>query len=464
MSLGAGPSRNRGFEQSAAPYVVFLDDDCIASPDLIGRHHKTLASAVGPTVSLGPILPPPGRRFPVWTHWDADRWEREYRRLGSGDSQPEWGHLFSGNVGVRRADLLAVGGFDERLSRQEDIELGFRLDRYGCRFEFDPAAFVWHDSERPLESWLQLPAQSARFDVEFDRRVPDSGRLSGVHQRMTQSHWALRAARRTFRSPISRRFVINAAVAFARLLHALHMDRAALAAISLVWDLTYCEALRRETLSEHRAEHRSRTVGRRIRRTLDVLISASALTALAPLIVVIAALIRLTSPGPSLFKQRRVGLGREPFSLYKFRTMRVGGDDTALRELIARELRGVDTSTGGSCKLDADSRITPIGAFLRRTSLDELPQLINVLRGEMTMVGPRPCLDWEAEMFPSEFDARFTVPPGVTGLWQVSGRSTVGTLDMLRLDLEYVQSRSLLGDLAILARTVPAVLRGDGAR
>jgi lipopolysaccharide/colanic/teichoic acid biosynthesis glycosyltransferase len=141
-----------------------------------------------------------------------------------------------------------------------------------------------------------------------------------------------------------------------------------------------------------------------------------------------------------------------------------GGDDRALRDLIARELRGEDTVEGGSAKLNNDPRVTRTGAFLRRTSLDELPQLINVVRGEMTLVGPRPCLDWEADMFPPEFASRFSVPPGLTGLWQVSGRSTMGTLEMLELDVVYVRSRSLRSDLGILLRTVPALLRSSGAR
>jgi lipopolysaccharide/colanic/teichoic acid biosynthesis glycosyltransferase len=201
-----------------------------------------------------------------------------------------------------------------------------------------------------------------------------------------------------------------------------------------------------------------------VRRTADILIAAIALVVLSPLMAIIAVAIRSTSPGPALLIQRRVGLARQPFSLYKFRTMQVGTDDTALRQMIARELRGEDASSGGSWKLDGDSRITKFGSCLRRTSLDELPQLINVLCGNMTVVGPRPCLEWEAEMFPSEFDERFNVRPGLTGLWQVSGRSTVGTLDMLRLDVYYVRHQTLRGDLAILARTVPALLRGDGAR
>jgi lipopolysaccharide/colanic/teichoic acid biosynthesis glycosyltransferase len=144
--------------------------------------------------------------------------------------------------------------------------------------------------------------------------------------------------------------------------------------------------------------------------------------------------------------------------------MRTGVGDEMLRELIAAELRGEDTSVDGSYKLDSDPRVTPIGAFLRKTSLDELPQLINVLIGDMSLVGPRPCLQWEALMFPAEFQPRFSVRPGITGLWQVSGRSAMGTLEMLHLDLTYVRTRNLIRDITILARTLPSMLRDDTAR
>jgi lipopolysaccharide/colanic/teichoic acid biosynthesis glycosyltransferase len=174
--------------------------------------------------------------------------------------------------------------------------------------------------------------------------------------------------------------------------------------------------------------------------------------------------VRLDTPGPALFRQPRVGLDRRLFTLYKFRTMRSGGADGEHRRLIEAELRGDDTCCDGSTKLAADPRVTRSGRFLRRTSLDELPQMANVLRGEMSLVGPRPCLQWEAEMFPAEFADRFSVPPGLTGLWQVCGRSTVGTLDMLRLDVEYVRTRRLGLDMAILARTAVALIRTDGAR
>ncbi|MGH3788085.1 MAG: sugar transferase [Pseudonocardiaceae bacterium] len=200
------------------------------------------------------------------------------------------------------------------------------------------------------------------------------------------------------------------------------------------------------------------------RRAVDLVVVMIGLLVLVIPMLLIAMTIRLGSSGPAFYRQQRIGRGGRPFTMYKFRTMRAGCSDAQHRELIARELRGEDTSVGGSWKIDSDPRVTRIGSILRRTSLDELPQLINVLRGQMALVGPRPCLDWEKEMFPARFAERFDVPPGLTGLWQVSGRSTMGTLEMLELDLAYVRGWSFWTDLAILLRTVPTLLRGHGAR
>jgi lipopolysaccharide/colanic/teichoic acid biosynthesis glycosyltransferase len=200
------------------------------------------------------------------------------------------------------------------------------------------------------------------------------------------------------------------------------------------------------------------------RRGIDLLAACLGLLVLAIPMIVIGLMIRWTSIGPALFQQHRVGYGGRSFTMYKFRTMRTGVGDQLLRELIAAELRGEDTSVNGSYKLDSDPRVTPIGSFLRKTSLDELPQLINVVFGDMSLVGPRPCLEWEARMFPSEFQPRFSVRPGLTGLWQVSGRSTMGTLEMLHLDLTYVRTRNLISDMSILVRTVPAMLKDQSAR
>ena len=208
-----------------------------------------------------------------------------------------------------------------------------------------------------------------------------------------------------------------------------------------------------------------RRVAEDLARWLTNVFGAALLLALLALpMLLVALLIRLEDRGPALFRQERVGLSGRRFTMLKFRTMSVGVSDSALRELIARELAGEETVVNGSSKIDGDQRVTQVGAFLRRTSLDEIPQLINVLRGEMALVGPRPCLRWEAEMFPVEYASRFTVRPGLTGLWQVSGRSTLTTLDMLRLDVRYVRTRTLWTDLVILFRTVPVLLRRDGAR
>jgi lipopolysaccharide/colanic/teichoic acid biosynthesis glycosyltransferase len=218
------------------------------------------------------------------------------------------------------------------------------------------------------------------------------------------------------------------------------------------------------TAEPHAAGTRPITWARVSGRVLDVVGALGLLLVLAPLLLLIALWVRLDSPGPVLFRQRRVGVHYQPFTMFKFRTMRVGGADDALRRLIEAELCGEDTACDGSTKLQDDPRVTRSGRLLRRSSLDELPQLLNVLRGEMSLVGPRPCLPWEAELFPPQFADRFAVRPGITGLWQVNGRSTVGTLDMLRMDVDYVRSRRLRLDLWILLATVPSMLRGDGAR
>lgn len=244
-SIGPGPSRNRGVAASVAPFVVFLDDDCIAVPDLLGCHRAGLAK--GPVVSLGPILSPPGRRLPVWTHWDADRLTREYIRLSRGEISPRWSHLYTGNVGVRRSDFESVGGFDRRFARQEDVELGYRLARLGCVFRFDPAAVVWHVSERSLRGWTRIPAASAKFDVLMDALLPDSARLAETREELGRKHWALRVTRQLTRPPLVRRGAVDAAIGAGCVLHAVHADRAALAAFSVVWDLTYSRALEEAT-------------------------------------------------------------------------------------------------------------------------------------------------------------------------------------------------------------------------
>jgi lipopolysaccharide/colanic/teichoic acid biosynthesis glycosyltransferase len=200
------------------------------------------------------------------------------------------------------------------------------------------------------------------------------------------------------------------------------------------------------------------------KRALDVLVSGAAIVLLAPLLVALCMLVRASSPGPALFRQERLGRNLRPFTLLKLRTMYTGNDDRVHRAYVTSLLWDERPEPGGGAglyKLAGDRRVTRLGRFLRRTSLDELPQFLNVLGGQMSLVGPRPVLVWEADMFSEADRQRFHVKPGLTGLWQVSGRSRLTMRDALRLDVEYVQRWSLGLDLQILVRTVPALLRGE---
>jgi lipopolysaccharide/colanic/teichoic acid biosynthesis glycosyltransferase len=212
-------------------------------------------------------------------------------------------------------------------------------------------------------------------------------------------------------------------------------------------------------------------------RALDVAVSAVLLVVLSPVFLILTIAIRLDSSGRALYRQRRVGRNQKPFTVNKFRTMHSGAGHDAHREfvigLIAREQGKSETQEqeqaqagGGDSnffKMTNDTRVTRVGRFLRKSSLDELPQLWNVLRGDMSLVGPRPPIPYEVEHYPPHWFDRFAVKPGMTGLWQVSGRSELALEDMIALDVEYARSRSLWLNLKVLARTVPAVFAGRGA-
>jgi exopolysaccharide biosynthesis polyprenyl glycosylphosphotransferase len=205
---------------------------------------------------------------------------------------------------------------------------------------------------------------------------------------------------------------------------------------------------------------------RLVKRVFDVLAAAAALVLLSPLWVVMAVLIKLDSKGPVLYRQERVGMDGRIFLFLKFRTMRTGADDREHREYQRRYIEGrPETNLGDSLrpvyKLHDDPRVTRTGRWLRRTSLDELPQLLNVLRGDMSLVGPRPPIPYEVEAYALWHRKRLDMKPGMTGLWQVSGRNRLSFDEMVRLDLFYIENWSLWLDLKIVLRTLPVLLRGD---
>jgi lipopolysaccharide/colanic/teichoic acid biosynthesis glycosyltransferase len=211
-------------------------------------------------------------------------------------------------------------------------------------------------------------------------------------------------------------------------------------------------------------------LGRATKRMIDVVGSLTLLAILSPILIIIAVVIKLTSRGPVLFRQKRIGEYGTPFTFFKFRSMYINNDSSEHKEYVCQliagqaEKRSANGNGTGVFKLTNDPRITPLGRILRRASLDELPQLVNVLRGEMSLVGPRPPVPYEVEAYATWHRRRLLeAKPGITGLWQVYGRSRVEFDDMVRLDLRYARDCSPLLDLKILLQTPRAVMGGDGA-
>lgn len=213
-----------------------------------------------------------------------------------------------------------------------------------------------------------------------------------------------------------------------------------------------------DSITDHESWERLSRLTAILKRGLDLFASAILLLLFLPFLVVVAVLIKLTSPGPVLFVQSRVGYNERKFKMYKFRTMIEDAEQTI------KYLEHLNECSGPVFKITADPRVTPIGHFLRKTSIDELPQLLNVFKGDMSLVGPRPLSDRDYEAFIPNWDhRRFSVRPGITCLWQVSGRSLVPFETWMELDMHYVHQWTLWLDLKILIRTVRAVLKGTGA-
>ena len=195
-----------------------------------------------------------------------------------------------------------------------------------------------------------------------------------------------------------------------------------------------------------------------LKRWIDIIVSGILLIILSPLFLLVALLIKRDSPGPVFFAQNRVGLNKRRFKILKFRTMREGSEQQQ------DTLEHLNEAEGPVFKIKNDPRITPLGLFLRRFSIDELPQLINVLKGDMSLVGPRPLPERDVNRINKQWHKRrFSIKPGITCLWQVNGRSTIGFNEWVRMDLDYIDKWSLGLDFKILIMTIPAVFRGPGA-
>ena len=206
----------------------------------------------------------------------------------------------------------------------------------------------------------------------------------------------------------------------------------------------------------------------RAKRILDIVFTLLILLPLCIVFVIVAVAIWMDSKGPIMYRQKRVGLSGAEFNMYKFRSMYVNSDDSVHREAIVRYMNGQEMNVGTAAaikfqfKLSDDPRVTRVGRFIRKTSIDELPQFFNVLRGEMTLVGPRPPLPYEVALYTPRDRLRLSGKPGLTGIWQVYGRSCVAFQDMVEMDIDYLQHQSFWEDLKFIALTIPVMIRGRG--
>lgn len=233
------------------------------------------------------------------------------------------------------------------------------------------------------------------------------------------------------------------------------MSAEALDATSVVWSPIGLESFPQVAVAPRGVAGDSSHRRHRFTRALDVLGAGTGLILASPLIVAVAALIRVSSRGPVVFRHRRLGKDVEPFACLKFRTMHRDAD--RIVEELRRTRPDIDEELASNFKLRDDPRITRLGRFLRRTSLDELPQLLNVLRGEMSLVGPRPIVAEEGVKYGPQLRRVLSVRPGMTGAWQVAGRNRIGYPDRVDIDVEYVNRKSLFVDISILMKTPAAI-------
>jgi GT2 family glycosyltransferase len=254
QNSGPARARNVGVSAATAPYIAFVDDDISPSPELLSTHLLAWQEAApAPSIILGPMLEPPDRRPTPWNLWEARQLEVQYSSMLSGVYAPTWRQFFTANAFLRREDFLAVGGFDERFTRAEDVELGLRLWKHGCQFLFEPRAIAWHYSERTLQGWLKIPREYGRFDVAIDELHPEQDRLEVVHRELAARHRLTRAYGVLLGGATTSRYGSAIAVGAARLLFRAGATGPAMNALSVAFDTEYRASLRKALVQ--RAEY-----------------------------------------------------------------------------------------------------------------------------------------------------------------------------------------------------------------
>jgi lipopolysaccharide/colanic/teichoic acid biosynthesis glycosyltransferase len=472
---GAAAARNRGAAVARGDLLLFTDADCAPVPGWIARLvapfvDEHVAGAKGTYLT---------DQRAVIARFTQLEYQDRYDRMADAESI---NFVDTYSAAYRREIFLANAGFDPSLRYDEDQEFSFRLTEKGYRLVFAPAAQVYHRHNATLAAYIRRKFLMALWKVPVTRRHPGRAVKDSHTPQALKLQMGLAAVTAVA-------FLVAALASLAGwglsepawtvgLLAALgfglteipfltkvwRQDRGVtLPAVALLWVRAFALGIGFATgLIHFRGRYggsRSPIAGwqRVVKRLMDVVLGSLTLTMMALPMVIIALLVKLDSPGPVFFRQTRVGQDGRPFRIFKFRTM----VDHA--EEILPQLVDLETLSQPAFKLRSDPRVTRTGRVLRRWSLDETPQLFNVLAGVMSLVGPRPEQVEVVTRYTDDQRRRLAVKPGMTGPMQVSGRGDLSFEERLALELTYIDRYSLWRDLGILLRTVPAVVRGDGA-
>ena len=465
---GAAAARNAGIDAAQGEIVCLTDADCRPRPDWLAQITDPLRNPE--------IVGCKGTYATTQTELVARFVQLEYEDKYDLMSEQEFiDFVDTYSAAYRREVLLANGGFDDRISFVEDQELSFRLAARGYKMRFQPTAVVEHEHSSTLVGYFSKKFSIGFWKAQIVRRYPERGFKDSHTPQVLKIQMALVAMilPALLASLAAKVSVFVAAGLLAAFLattipfvaKAWSKDRAvalyapfflAVRAVALGLGYTWGTVRPLEGISGEEA-----TIGGLnylLKRSIDVigaLVGLACLLLTSPFIIIA---IASDSPGQILFRQERVGQGGRAFVMYKFRTMESGAE-TELDDLIDLQNLGEP-----AFKLSSDPRVTRVGAFLRRWSLDEMPQFWNVLLGQMSLVGPRPEETRIVALYNDEQRRRLSVKPGMTGPMQISGRADLPMDQRLRLEIAYIENYSLLRDIQIIAQTLPAILKGDGAR
>ena len=466
-NAGPGAARNTGVVASQGQILAFTDSDCAPAPHWL--YHITKPFDDPLVVGIKGTYHT--RQKGLVPRFVQQEYEFKYKRLAK---QETIDFVDTYSAAYRRDPFMANDGFDPALPAAQDAELSFRLARKGYKFVFAPNAVVYHWHGTTIWKYARRKFRYGYWRYFMTRWLPEKA-LSNSHTPSTM-YWQILLLGVIFGGLLPLAFfwpftawlflaalLIFFATAAPILAHIFRLDRPVmwvapimLLARAAALGLGVAYSLVAPPRTQPRTHVGLSRSERLMKRSLDIVGASLCLIFFSPLIAVAAVVIKLESSGSMIFSQKRAGENGKPFHILKLRTM-IDGADGLAEDIIA------DPFTGPVCKVPDDPRITRVGRFLRRWSLDEIPQFWNVLRGEMSLVGPRPEQTWVVAQYDDVQRQRLAVKPGITGPMQINGRAQLTMDERQVLEVDYINNFSIWRDIRILLRTIPAVITGEGA-